>query len=113
MLRKDKLKKILKSFLLSFANINTYLWFVRNCGQRKDLGLKHVSKPIFFNLLARKGKILFVQIGANDGIKNDPIHVYVRKYHWNGLLVEPMPDFFNTLRINYMGEDQLWFENAG
>ena len=31
----------------------------------------------------------FVQIGSNDGIKNDPLHRYIKKNNWKGILVEP------------------------
>ena len=54
----------------------------------------------------------FVQIGANDGLTSDPIRVYVKKYHWKGLLVEPHPDVFAALQQNYKEETQLIFENA-
>lgn len=54
----------------------------------------------------------FVQIGANDGIKDDPIRHFVLKHHWRGLLVEPQPQVFESLKQNYAGEPQLSFENA-
>lgn len=54
----------------------------------------------------------FVQIGANDGVANDPIRPLVMEYHMKGLLVEPMPDFFIKLVKNYEGETQLQFENS-
>jgi FkbM family methyltransferase len=68
------------------------------------LVLEHVasSTPDFF----------FIQIGANDGVTDDPIHKYVLKYHWRGILVEPQPDVFRTLVANYGGEPQLLFENV-
>ena len=33
--------------------------------------------------------VTVVQIGANDGINNDPIHKFIRRDKWNGLLLEP------------------------
>jgi len=54
----------------------------------------------------------FIQIGANDGISEDPIRDYVMKYHWRGVLIEPLPDMFRELVANYAGETQLIFENA-
>jgi FkbM family methyltransferase len=30
-----------------------------------------------------------VQIGANDGLKRDPLHKYIRRDGWRGILVEP------------------------
>ena len=55
----------------------------------------------------------FVQIGAHDGISGgDPIHEYVLHYRWHGVLVEPLPDVFQQLIVNYETQPQLRFENA-
>lgn len=64
------------------------------------------------DLVARVPDLFFLQIGAHDGLSFDPIHEYVRRYHWRGLLVEPQPAIFAQLRKNYAGEDQLLFENS-
>ncbi len=55
----------------------------------------------------------FVQIGSNDGIKNDPIHQYIIKNDWEGILVEPDIANFNRLKKNYISANNLIFENAG
>ncbi len=54
----------------------------------------------------------FVQIGANDGISNDPLYQYVLDYSLSGLLVEPLPGVFKELVRNYRGYNQLRFENC-
>ena len=54
----------------------------------------------------------FLQIGANDGCTDDPIVHLVKKYHLRGLFVEPQPIAFKRLVKNYLGEDQLIFENS-
>jgi FkbM family methyltransferase len=54
----------------------------------------------------------FVQIGSCDGVNKDPIHKYVIKYHWSGILVEPVKFVFEKLVDNYKGENKLVFENA-
>jgi FkbM family methyltransferase len=69
-----------------------------------DLLLNKVSaeRPDFF----------FVQIGANNGLTDDPLRQFVTKYHWHGVLVEPQPQVFQQLLKNYEQEKQLAFENA-
>lgn len=69
-----------------------------------DLLLTKVSaeRPDFF----------FVQIGANNGLTDDPLWQFVTKYHWHGVLVEPQPQVFQQLLRNYEPEKQLAFENA-
>ncbi len=54
----------------------------------------------------------FIQIGAHDGKWCDPINNYVKRFHWNGLLVEPQPRAFQKLVENYSDQPQLKFENA-
>ena len=53
----------------------------------------------------------FVQIGANDGVKHDPIRNLVRE-NWRGVLVEPIPAQFSALKKNYAGQAGFLFENA-
>ena len=55
----------------------------------------------------------FVQIGSNDGIKNDPLHRYIKKNNWKGILVEPDKANFTKLRDNYSQMNGLLFENVG
>jgi len=40
------------------------------------------------------GKVSVVQIGANDGINNDPIHKFIKRDHWHGVLLEPQKFVF-------------------
>ena len=53
------------------------------------------------SLMTQKKDIFFVEIGANDGIANDPVHRYVRDHGWSGLMIEPLPEVFETLKENY------------
>jgi len=43
----------------------------------------------------------FVNIGANDGKKYDPIFEISLRGEWSGLLVEPLPDAITKLKQNY------------
>lgn len=45
--------------------------------------------------LSKKTDFTVVQIGANDGITHDPIHKFIKRDGWNGVLLEPQPDVFN------------------
>lgn len=44
---------------------------------------------------AKKGNFTVVQIGANDGITHDPVHKYIKRDGWNGVLLEPQPRVYN------------------
>jgi FkbM family methyltransferase len=39
--------------------------------------------------------VTFLQIGANDGFINDPLHIFIKRDNWQGVLLEPLPDVFN------------------
>lgn len=56
--------------------------------------------------------VRFVQVGANDGVRNDPIRELVVKYKLPGLLVEPLPDLFERLCKNYAEHPQVEFEQC-
>lgn len=57
-------------------------------------------------------EFFFVNIGANDGVTNDPIYPFVRAYGWRGLLVEPVEHNFAALQRNYADLPGIRFERA-
>jgi FkbM family methyltransferase len=60
----------------------------------------------------RTQNFFFIQIGAYDGRKGDPIYELVQRNRWSGILVEPQPDIFERLKQNYAGFSGLAFEQA-
>ncbi len=63
-------------------------------------------------VVATEPDFFFVQIGANDGVRNDPIRESVVRHRLKGLFVEPMPDYFSKLREHYRGFEGMHFEQA-
>jgi FkbM family methyltransferase len=55
----------------------------------------------------------FVQIGSNDGRKNDPLHAFIIRNGWKGILVEPDLANFKKLTNHYSQSRGLIFENLG
>ena len=41
-----------------------------------------------------KDNVVFLQVGANDGFFHDPLHKFIKKYRWRGVLLEPQKDVF-------------------
>jgi FkbM family methyltransferase len=62
--------------------------------------------------VARGEDLFIVQVGANDGIMDDPLRELIHEHHFPGLLIEPLPDLFERLQHNYRAEPQLTFENV-
>ena len=54
----------------------------------------------------------FIQIGANDGVRWDPLHKFICEHDLQGVLVEPLPDLFKDLKENYNDCTKLHFENC-
>jgi FkbM family methyltransferase len=42
----------------------------------------------------------------------DPLNHFIRKYHWKGILVEPVKEYFSALKETYANEKGLVFENS-
>jgi FkbM family methyltransferase len=72
----------------------------------------NVFELVARDLMRRIPDPFFLQIGAHDGVDDDPIHPLVTRYGWQGLLVEPQPDVFAQLVRNYHGVPRLDFANA-
>lgn len=80
--------------------------------------IRHIFKPSCEDIFDKcildnlKNEFYFVQIGANDGLSDDPINHYILKYNWSGVLVEPLPDLMDKLRGTYSDMTKLIFENS-
>lgn len=53
-----------------------------------------------------------VQVGANDGITNDPVRKIIIDFAIPSLLIEPQPAIFKKLRTSYSGLHHVSFENC-
>ncbi|MEM6697367.1 MAG: FkbM family methyltransferase [Bacteroidota bacterium] len=45
---------------------------------------------------SKKSKFTVVQIGANDGMTHDPIHKFIKRDRWRGVLLEPQKYVYDT-----------------
>lgn len=63
-------------------------------------------------LYPNKDNMVFIEVGANDGVDNDPIRDWVKKYNWTGVLIEPIDTAFEDLKNNYNGVSGISFENV-
>lgn len=50
---------------------------------------------------AQHPDFFFVNVGANDGVSNDPIYPFLGEYGWRGIAVEPLELVFAELERNY------------
>jgi len=59
-----------------------------------------------------KDNFFFIQIGSNDGKSGDPLHKYIIKYGWQGILVEPVHYLYKKLLKTYSNQNNLIFKNV-
>ncbi len=63
-------------------------------------------------LLRNCDEVVFVQVGANDGMRCDPINrLAKRNRSWRGVLVEPVDFVFKRLVSNYRGDARFQYVN--
>ena len=80
---------------------------------------RYLSKFSYLNLekiisgLAEK-KIInsLIQIGANDGLKDDPLVNIIKKFKLESLLLEPIKKYFLSLQNNYLNYENVKLENS-
>jgi FkbM family methyltransferase len=53
-----------------------------------------------------------VNVGAYDGVTNDPIYPFLDEHHWRGIAIEPIPESFELLQANYRDQPQVTLVNA-
>jgi len=71
-----------------------------------------VLEYVIADLRRTRGPLTFLQVGANDGLRADPLHHLVLRHGLTGVLVEPLPDMFERLQKNYAGVPGLAFEQC-
>jgi FkbM family methyltransferase len=62
--------------------------------------------------LAANDPFFFVQVGAHDGVLDDPLRKLILEHGLAGLMIEPLPDIFDRLCANYATSPNLVFENV-
>jgi len=60
----------------------------------------------------RAGEVSFVQIGANDGMQEDPCYAWINRFPWRGVLVEPQPRLAARLRALHRDNSRIRVEQA-
>ena len=66
------------------------------------------------NYSAKVDHVFFIQVGANDGVINDPLHPLVKSLKWQGILIEPQQRVFKDRLLKvYQDIPGLAFENVG
>lgn len=98
----------MKSFLKKYPPaFDFFKYLSRKLGNRTEL---YIHLKPFFDI---HKDFSFIQIGANDGISNDPFREFILQDVARGVIVEPQSNEFYKLKNNYIRkEGKIHFENC-
>ena len=77
-----------------------------------DWNFKDILSLAVGHRLVTHAEFSFLQIGAFDGINNDPLHNLIDTFNLSGILVEPQPKAFEALKSTYRNHRNLTFVQA-
>jgi FkbM family methyltransferase len=78
----------------------------RALDKKRDRAIERFRK-FCVELSQKVAQPVFVKVGANDGIGDDPCSdLFVAHKNWRGVMIEPVPYWFEKLKANFKAEAQ-------
>jgi FkbM family methyltransferase len=77
-----------------------------------SLDFDHVLSKYMLHQKTESETFTFLQIGAFDGVMCDPLRKYLLKYKWQGVMLEPQPAPYESLRFQYGDRTNINIINA-
>ena len=99
----------------AFWTCRTFLAFCRNNPWMRWQWARREAEfnRVLGQLSGATDDFFIIQIGACDGVMADPLHDWIKRGNWRGILVEPQAVEFEKLKDTYRDEhDRLIFENV-
>jgi FkbM family methyltransferase len=85
----------------------------------RNRALRYIDHPpssAFHDTLLRNNQSLtglrFIQIGANDGQRADPLEPFINRYAWTGIMLEPLRANFEALERRHVLNPRLILRRA-
>jgi len=102
---KKIIKKIFFFFIKKDSSVYRWMYYTFHWSPKGEIN-SYLKKKF------RDRQVKFIQIGANDGITGDDIYGYIKRYNWEGILIEPVDYLFKSLKKTYRKhKGKLYFEN--
>jgi FkbM family methyltransferase len=96
------MKQAIKKFLAHFGyRVEGIRYTPRHLIEPERLRTLQFDDVICRHMFDHGQDCIFVQIGAYDGISTDPLHKYITRCGWKGVMLEPQPGAANELRKLY------------
>lgn len=98
---------LIKDFIKTKPRWYDYLNSIRAIDDELQLWIDNYSR-------SQNRPINFIQVGASDGLRWDPIRRFIIRDKWKGVLIEPLKPVYEILRSNYsyLKNNDLIFENC-
>jgi FkbM family methyltransferase len=80
--------------------------------RRRESRLELALEFVLPHLLLAKRKPFFIEIGASDGVTNDPLHPFISRELIRGIRVEPLPWAFQRLSAGHADSTDIRCINA-
>ena len=96
-------------FRLSSNNCFLFIWFYRYLYKPEEGTLARMLSEYSSK---NRGDFKVIQVGANDGITHDPIHKFIKRDNWSGILLEPQKHLYPHLSRLYRKNKGITILNA-
>jgi FkbM family methyltransferase len=108
----QSIKRVVAGFFASqgYKIVRTPKVLIRNPGAELEIDLDHIISHRLSQV--SPSEFFFIQIGAFDGVTNDPVYEFVMRYGLRGILIEPQREAFRALEENYRRQSQLVLLNV-
>lgn len=90
--------------------LKIYPFFLKAFGYVKPLHNYNLLRAVIYQ--KHHKDFFFIQIGANDGKRGDPIYDTVQDLKLNGLALEPIYKYYNELKKNYKNTNVIPINKA-
>lgn len=84
----------LRFYLSSSENI-FYLFYYRHIFRPA----KNTLDEFIDDYSRNNGPVTFLQVGANDGLVSDPLHKFIKRDNWRGIMLEPQPEVYRQYLV--------------
>lgn len=111
---KSKIKKGLNRVLSSagLKIVTDYEYFLVDQNKALEGEIDELLFSLFDLLSKFSNETTFIQIGANDGLRNDSFRDYLVKFNLSGIMIEPQKAAFSRLKELYAENSKIALENV-
>jgi FkbM family methyltransferase len=102
------MKRLIKNLLARLGyRISGTRYIPRQLLQNENLRILDFDDLVCRRICESGPELTFIQVGAFDGLLQDPLRKYIGKYPWRGIMIEPQARAAERLRNLYAGNGRI------